>query len=673
MLDCERERGTRRWSPQAQALIELVTAQFTRGARISCACQGDRHVSATGGGRITIFRAANRADEPPPLPLETTIDAFCRDSAHDEDVLAGVLKLRAGESVRLPGLGYPVCMTELNPVQAWGLYELPRANGLHGMVSVGAGKTAIGILAPLAIPRCRTVVLLAKSIQRLHYQKQYLRLREHFRISSIVFDQANMRGSYWVEGTPVLHFIPYSQLSNPKSTLMLEMLNPDMVIADESHLLSNKAATRTMRWLRLMSKREDIVFCNWSGSMIKKSMKDGSHLAAHALGIGSPYPIMPNDVEAWASVLDPTYIPDTESNIAKGLYRAFAGTEVGASGMKALPGMANVNRVREGHRDRIIRTPGVISTRSSSVTASISLRERKIAKMPQGVYDTLALARGGMRADGEELAEKMDIVECARAAAAGYYHVWVYPEATDEDMAEGGLIDRWFEARKPWNKELRNKLLNGEPHLDSMLLCYEAAKRAWQSPPYDGNLPVWPAESWPAWAEIEHCVKYKAKTKWIEPDGDFLAKDAAEWAKKPDKHGKFGIVWVQSPDLGRLIAKLAGIQYHGGGASSEEKILAENGSRSIVASLKVHGESLDGLQYKFYRQLLTEVPPSSDKWEQFLGRLAREGQSADTVETDVYQHVKEYRDAYRSARMYAEHVEATTPNRQLLLAADSDF
>ena len=59
----------------------------------------------------------------------------------------------------------------------------------------------------------------------------------------------------------------------------------------------------------------------------------------------------------------------------------------------------------------------------------------------------------------------------------------------DRACAAGGarrlgddLVDRWFAARKLWNKELRVKLQSGEPYLDSPAHCWDAAARAWPAP-----------------------------------------------------------------------------------------------------------------------------------------------------------------------------------------------
>jgi hypothetical protein len=164
---------------------------------------------------------------------------------------------------------------------------------------------------------------------------------------------------------------------------------------------------------------------------------------------------------------------------------------------------------------------------------------------------------------------------------------------------------------------------------------------------------------------VKDTVNYEPRTRWID---DYLAQDAATWARE-----NCGVVWCKASPFGQLVAKLAGIPYYGGGEAAEAALMTEDGSRSIVVSIPARGESLDGLQFHFHKQLITEFPPSGKGAEQLLGRLARVGQKADTVETEVYRHVAEYREDIEKAIEYARFDQEMTPNAQLILSADFDF
>jgi hypothetical protein len=674
VVDCERESGTRRWKPQAQALIEVVTARHAR-PRLSCGCR-DRHVEVVGRGELLVFHTPP-PKQPPTLPLRVPVADFCRDSVHDSSVVERVLQLRQGQKIVLPGLGnHLFCVTELNPVQAWTLWEAPIAGGVTGFISVGGGKSYMGVLMPMAVPQVKKWAIFIKPDQRIHYRDAYLRLREHFYVPAFVLESGSTVASEgeFVPGRPVLHAVPYSLLSSTKSTQLLESIDPDGVIFDESHLLANLRSSRTMRMFRFLANRIEqkryVFVCDWSGSKVKKTMKDCAYLAKHALGLGSPYPITKTAIEDWAGCIDPIAMRDRSSPTAHALRRAFGDPSfVGEDDeidQLASAGLID-DGVREGHRDRVVVTPGVISTKTSSITCSITIRKRDPKdKVPVAVQAALKGVRDNSeRPDGDALIDAMEVATTARTVGAGYYHYWAFPHATEADKAPCGTIEKWKAARKKWNKEVRRKLLDAEPHLDSYSLLENAAERAWREPRYTGDLPVWPAESWPEWAAIKDRVQYDERTRWID---DYLARDAADWACE-----HVGVVWCLSPTFGKRVAEIAGINYHGGGQDAEAKIKVEDGKRSIVASIRSHGESRDGLQHKFHRQLVAELPASADRYEQLFGRLGRDGQVEDTIETDIYQHTPEYRDALKQALMYAEFIQQTTPNRQLLLAADFEF
>lgn len=564
-------------------------------------------------------------------------------------------------------LGHP-CVVQLNPEQAWSLREIALYGGILGFVPVGGGKTFLGLLAPMAARGVKTAVLLVKSDQRLHYRNAWIRLREHFRVPSLVFDDNSE--SLIVRGAPTLHLIPYSKLSRPEATKLLESLNPDLIVADECHSLADRKSARTMRFLRYMASRQGLKFCGWSGTLLDKSIRSIGHLSAYALGDQSPVPTNPNNLEAWAAVLDPDYKPDRSSNVAAALFSNFGGDfgmpvrfpfDVGYQTVQSQQDLllANrIDRVREGFQRRLAVTPGVITSRTASSAASITIRERKIS-MPPDVAEALKVVRGWMRPDGEELVEAVEQARCAREVASGFFYHWIFGDEPED------LIADWFARRKAFGRELRDKISEGREYLDSRKLCEDAAQRAFQKPPYEGDRPTWWASCWPAWRDIRDKVKHTQGTQWIS---DYLAADAANWAREHR-----GIVWCMSSAMGERVAKLAGLPYHGGGPGCEGRILAEDGSRSVIASIKAHSEGRDGLQHKFDKQLVVEVPPGGKVWGQMLGRLCRPGQKSDEIQTWVYVHYEEARDALRKALTQAEFTDEMTPLESLLSAADITF
>jgi hypothetical protein len=239
-------------------MVDTVTAMHSRGRRLSCGCR-DRHVVMVGWSELQVFHTPPPKSPPQP-PLIVSVADFCRDNAHNRETVKVVQAMRPGDKAFLPGLDNDrFCIEELNAAQAWTLWEGPRVGGVTGFISVGFGKTFQGILMPMAVPKIQKWAIFVKPDQRLHYKDAYLRLREHFHVPSFVMESGTIGtpDGDIVPNRPVLHVIPYSLLSSTKSTQLLESIDPDGAIFDESHLLANRKSSRTMRMLRFLAWRAE--------------------------------------------------------------------------------------------------------------------------------------------------------------------------------------------------------------------------------------------------------------------------------------------------------------------------------------------------------------------------------------------------------------------------------
>mgnify|MGYP001591994827 CR=1 FL=1 len=632
-----------------------------------------RHPPAPARARLPLVVAAGVH----PAPGQVVLGALrTRPAPEDSEDLARILALPRrppvdldgvrgealvelmGSRLRLPPGGPPCscaaagrpCITRLQPAQAWALWEAAlvgagggvgaggaNGGGLLAPVGVGHGKTGLDIMIARVIPGCRQAVLLIPPGLRTQLLADYRAWAAHWRVPTLVLDD---RG-YVVPGAPVVHVLPYSILSRPESTDLLERLAPDLVIADEAHKLRHAGTATTRRVLRYFAAHPSTRLVAWSGTLTSKSILDYSHLSALALGEGSPLPLDPQAVAAWALAIDPSDWP----------------APLGALSALCRRG----EHVHRAYYRRLTETRGVVATRAGAVDASILLCEREAPEIPQRITDLLTQVRKEWtRPDGEELVDAMAVEASARTLAAGFYYQWRFPRGEPED-----LIDRWFASRKAWHRELRERLKVGGEHLDSPLLCAQAAVRGWAEGGYDGELPIWRAESWPAWVAIRDLVHHESEAVWID---DYLARDAAAWARSHR-----GIVWWESTAFGARVAEIAGLPLHGGGPGAEAAIRAEDGRRSVVASIKAHGTGRDGLQHLFASQLVAQPPSSGAAWEQLLGRLHRIGQAADEVSTWVYRHTREMADAVDRAVRLARYIEGTTGSLQKLLLASCDF
>jgi len=562
---------------------------------------------------------------------------------------AGAVIKRMTERLRRhnPSCACPLrCITELKLAQAWALEEISTVGGLLGAIGVGHGKTGLDILTPLVMPGCKVAVLLVPPKLQEQLKRDYLAWREHFRVPSIVF----MDNTGWiVSGAPVLHVIPYSRLSRPEATDLLEKIMPDTFILDEAHKARHPKTAGTGRIVRYCAQHPDTRVVSWSGTVTSASIKDYSHLLAFGLKSGSPLPLDANVVQEWALAIDPSDWP----------------APIGKLAQFCEPG----EHIHQGFHRRLVETPGVVSTTQGAVDASIVISERHVST-PKYISQILAVVRETMvRPDGEELVDALSVQACARQLACGFYYRWRFPKGEPE-----ALILKWFAARKAWHKELREKLKTGREHLDSPFLCTNAAIRHYDR--YDGPLPTWKAETWPAWHAIRDSVYHETEPVWVD---DFLVADAAEWARKHK-----GVLWYEHNAFGRKVAALAGLPLYGGGGDAlclptdtpevrAKAAVVETGARSVILSIPSYYQGLDGLQYLFSHQLVANPPASGDAWEQLLGRLHRTGFPGDEMHTLIYRHTDEYRDAWDSARMKAEYIQGTMGNLQKLLAANVEF
>lgn len=700
-INCQRNPKTGRFDPETEALVQVVTEQFSRGPRLSCACRPRVAILST-AGVLTLTRVLPEGHKPD-APLQTTVAAFIAEtqgaiaknqaSAAEVNAARMIEALKPGDQITLAAAdgeaGYP-CIKTLQPAQAWTLYEARLVGGVVGFLGTGSGKTISWLLAPLVFDDCKLAVIMIEPKQRGHYHSHYLRLREHFRVSSIVFDDGAT--GYTVPGTPPAHVVSYSKLSNKKSTDLFERYQLDTLILDEAHRATGESSInlRVKRFLTAKIKQREeamargekvrsraVRLFDGSGTLEAKSVEDTQMLCAYSLGTGSPLPINPNEAKAWSAVMDTSYQPDRKSRTAKALQRAFGEGEIDDGSLDTLLTVGPEKAIRAGFCKHRLYTPGIVSASALTINAANYFSERKPPPMPPEVKQALLEVRANwLRPDGDELVADTEKIACARQVASGFFLYWAFPkhsctcpvprtQVKSTWCAECLLIADWYDKRKAFNKELRPRIRRGEVHLDSRKLCEEAAERFWRDPPYKGELPKWDASSWPEWAEIENRVHHEERVKWLSP---FLAEDAAKWATE-----NRGIVWFKSTALGRKIADISGLPYHNGGVGGEDRLRAEKGDRSIICSIKALGAGTDGLQHKFNRQLIVESPasnPGQEGYEQLLARLLREGQLKDEIWTEGYFHVRELQDALRQAIAQAEFNKEMTGKEQKLLCCD---
>lgn len=519
--------------------------------------------------------------------------------------------------------GCPLCAAgeaHLWPLQSEALYWSQIADGLLGAIGVGGGKTLLTLLLPMAMPSQRTVLLVPPQL-RDQLKKMIGMYRKHWRIPDVVFGRGPAFDGIRVFG--------YSEISVASGADALEMADPDLVVCDEAHNLRHKTATRTRRFMRLFRSRPGRRLVALSGSITTRSVKDYGHLMEMALRKNSPLPRPWPELDDWSRVLDASVEEDRRL----------------PPGALVLLGAENdsVDAVRAAYRDRLVSTPGVVTSSANTLGTSLILTCLR-PKLSKPVAAALArLERTWCRPDGEEIDSPLMMSAVTRQLAYGFYYVWDWPN---------GVVDQeWMDARAAWHKEVREYLkTHNRSGMDSPSLLAAAAATG-----------RWPAQHWAAWARVKDRPEPPVRTDWI--DRTFAVDLVRKWMSEGP-----GIVWYEHAAIGLEVSRALRLAQFEGGSDAALLAATPENTPHPVCSIRAHGTGKN-LQ-AWSRGIILGAPANGTTYEQLLGRMHRDGQQADEVVFTLPLHHASIEAALDTALTHARYKEDTLEGRQKLLYAE---
>lgn len=508
----------------------------------------------------------------------------------------------------------PTGRMHLRPVQAAALHEVATIGGAFVAVRVGGGKTLLSLLIPFVTNAVRPVLLLPASL-----------------IKKTRLEMDTLMGHWRIPRN--IQMVSYEMLGRESAAKFFENAQPDIIIADEAHKLKSLKAGVTRRVKRYMEACPGTRFVPMSGTLIKDSLEDFGHLLEWALKAAAPIPLDMGTRMEWSECLSPSD-------------RSFNKIEPGPLLRLARPGKVyegdQLSQARQVFRDRLLDTPGVISSGDDHVACSLYLHGLAY-EVNQTTEDNFKRLRNLWETpDGWALTQAIDVWRHARELALGLHYIWD-PRPPEE----------WINARRQWAAFVR-AVISHSRTLDTELQIAHACAA--------GQLD---ATYWNAWASIRDTFTPNSKPVWHD---DSALKVCYKWAK-----GGPGIVWTDHSFFARELARLTGWKYYGreGVTDQGEPIERADPTQVIIASTKANstGRNLQA----FNRNLLTAVPAGAPAWEQLLGRTHRDGQTADNVSCDFLIGCLEHEESFRGAVNDARMIQEMTGHTQKLLLSDIDM
>jgi len=573
-----------------------------------------------------------------PLILSVTeeeVEAFCRENQLVESFNAG----------------WRLWPQQVGALLAYDLYD-----GGFFPVSVGAGKTLISLMVAERayqndIQRSLLLVppeVFAQLVTRdINYARQHVPLSVPLMKLGGVTKQKRLA---WARsGRPGCYILPYSCLSTVDSSELLDMIQPDLIIADEAHRLKNSNAARTKRIFGkhgyyTKNKPQMVAM---SGTITSKSINDYWQIIRACLKENSPLPNSSHIIRQWGQVLDAqTAWGDTPREEYGNFYTEPVMPLVRWA-QKHFPGEdfpETIRGFRKAYKFRLNTAPGVVVSAEHEIGTSLLMRN-EVANEDVPGMEKLTELIDDVRKDftapnGDEIDHAIHQFSWLYQLSAGFYNDLYWPpmailarERNISLTAAEDLLDRAKHHHKLlqlYHSTLRKWLsYRAKPRLDTPFLVGSDMAT-------HGARNVGP-ELYEAWitakmADFEDRPDRRSRPVRVCP---YKIVQAADWAQRDVPDGQGAILWVHHREVGKWLVEelekrgLDVLHAPAGRKADAEIIDLSNRHRLIVASISAHSTGKN-LQH-FSHQFVVQWPRSAVTAEQMVGRIHRSGQEADEV------------------------------------------
>lgn len=502
----------------------------------------------------------------------------------------------------------PACGgVSLRHSQARAIAEAVEEKGALIALPVGEGKTL-------------TAILLASAFEKEHGIHRAVITCPSGLVKSFKRAIATARRWWLVQHGLEDRVVGYGKLSRVGSEELLERMTPGIIISDEAQELAGRGSARNKRFARLFKTFPNTKFVPLSGTIVKKDPRDFWQLIRTALGDErAPVPRGWPEMSQWAAAMG-------EDSILP----------AGCLSQLGDPG----DDPTEAFGKRVLRTPGVVSTRGANVGASIRCRILK-PDIPTSLANAVKSVESAWEIpDGHVIADASGMHRAVSQLSLGFYSKLVFPPESDREQ--------WYEARRNWARFVRESGRKWTLKLDSELAVANAV---------DGGRLQDPENTLVKWRSAKASVSPENVTVWL--DKEYAPRYVEAWRKEGG-----GLIWTHWVPAGELIAAALGVNWFGAGADPEAGDRFDCAVLSVNANHK--GRNLQWLN----RNLLLTMTPAADILQQLLGRTHRQGQTKDTVFVDFFAPTGLARDKLEAARSLAPRLAKLTGEAQKLSVAD---
>lgn len=536
-------------------------------------------------------------------------------------------RLRTGATIPAKLLtknGGPV-PDRLLPAQAWGLMECKVKNGAIGPLITGGGKTLWTLLQPTVSEAKVSVLNLPKRMVRKTYRTAEANA-PYWRLPDVLVDANGKRKVLRSTVERTIHVIQYEIL--PHRPDLLLNIEPELYMGDEAHALKHTKSARTKIIRRLRRLRPKMVMLFLSGSFMGRSLREFAHLSKWALGLSAPVPQDWTELEEW------------DLAIAEGVDE-FSRMEPGALlQLGDAGGETPLETARKRFAQRLVSTPGVISTDNDLPPNGLIVRERDEKPTPAMKHWISELRRNNELPNGDPCEDALSLYAKERQAGRGFWYQYVTPPPIE-----------WRHAKRAFCRAMV-RITSGSSKLVSAMHVVNALDQ--------GKLDDPEAKAALAdWRAIRDTFEPVTEAKWFD---DSTLNMAAKWLAEEE-----GLCWVSYIEFGRRLSEMTKIPYFQEQACTKEGLYIADHSGPAIVSVHSCHEGLD-LQHGWSKNLFSDMV-TGQRLEQIISRTHRRGQKADDVLCDVILRVEADKNAWHKAKMDAKCVTDGMSQKQRLAIA----